>query len=54
LGSPEREAMIRAASEAQMIMLIVGTCALVPCLAWMALLKNLRLSEHENEKGLQA
>jgi hypothetical protein len=54
LGSPEREAMIRAASEAQMIMLIVGTCALVPCLAWMALLKNLRLSEHGNEKGLQA
>jgi hypothetical protein len=54
LGSPEREAMIRAASEAQMIMLIVGTCALVPCLAWMALLKNLKLSEHGNEKGLQA
>jgi hypothetical protein len=53
LGSPEREAMIRAASEAQMIMLIVGTCALVPCLAWVALLKNLRLGEHKFEKGLQ-
>jgi hypothetical protein len=52
-GSPEREAMIAAASDAQKIMLIVGTCALLPCLAWVALLKNHRLSEHKSGKGLQ-
>jgi hypothetical protein len=52
-GSPEREAMIHAASDAQKIMLIVGTCALLPCIAWVAMLKNNRLSEHKPGKGLK-
>jgi hypothetical protein len=52
--TPERQAIIRAYSDAQKVMVIVGTCALVPCFIWVAMLKNNRLSEHKSRKGLQA
>lgn len=51
--SPERQAVVRAYSEAQKIMVIVGTCALLPCLIWVAMLKKYRMSEHKERKGLQ-
>ncbi|KAF1942370.1 siderophore iron transporter mirB [Clathrospora elynae] len=53
-GSPERDAIIRAYADAQKLMVIVGTCALVPCFLWVFMLKNYRMSEHKNRKGLQA
>jgi hypothetical protein len=53
-GSPERDAIIHAYTDAQKIMVIVGTVALVPCFIWVAMLKNNRLSEHKSRKGLQA
>ncbi|KAJ4365004.1 hypothetical protein N0V83_008620 [Neocucurbitaria cava] len=54
MDSLERQAVIRAYSDAQKIMLIVGTCALVPCFLWVGMLKNYRMSEHQQRKGLQA
>lgn len=53
-GSSEREAVIRAYGDAQKIMLIVGICALMPCFLWICMLKNYRLSEHMNRRGVQA
>ncbi|EOA92288.1 uncharacterized protein SETTUDRAFT_84837 [Exserohilum turcica Et28A] len=53
-GSTEREAVVRAFADAQKVMVIFGTCALVPCLVWVAMLKNARMSEHKARKGLQA
>ncbi|KAF1839176.1 siderophore iron transporter mirB [Decorospora gaudefroyi] len=53
-GSPEREALIKAFADAQKTMLIVGTCALVPCFVWVAMLKNSRMSDRMARKGLQA
>jgi len=52
--SPERQAVVRAYGDAQKIMVIVGTCALVPCFLWVVMLKNYRMSEHKVRKGLQA
>lgn len=52
--SLERQAVARAYGDAQRLMLIVGTCALVPCFLWVAMLKNYRMSEHVARKGLQA
>ncbi|KAF2035664.1 MFS general substrate transporter [Setomelanomma holmii] len=53
-GTPERQAIVRAYGDAQKVMVVVGTCALVPCFLWVALLKNNRLSAHPERKGLQA
>ncbi|CAO2658528.1 Nn.00g062510.m01.CDS01 [Neocucurbitaria sp. VM-36] len=52
--SPERQAVVRAYGDAQKIMIIVGTCALLPCFLWVAMIKNYRMSEHKQRKGLQA
>jgi hypothetical protein len=52
--SPERQAVVGAYADAQRIMVIVGTCALLPCFLWVAMLKNYRMSEHKQRKGLQA
>lgn len=52
--SPERQAVVRAYGDAQKTMLVVGTCALVPCFLWVAMLKNYRMSERDQRKGLQA
>ncbi|EUC46935.1 hypothetical protein COCMIDRAFT_91631 [Bipolaris oryzae ATCC 44560] len=52
--SPERQAVVRAFADTQKTMVIFGTCALVPCLVWVAMLKNSRMSEHKARKGLQA
>lgn len=43
-NSPERQAVVRAYGDVQNIMLLVGMGALVPCLVWMFMLKNHRLS----------
>lgn len=53
-GSPEREAVVRAFGDAQKAMVILGTCALVPCLVWAAMLKNARMSDSKARRGLQA
>ncbi|RAR05208.1 siderophore iron transporter mirb [Stemphylium lycopersici] len=53
-GTPEREAVVMAFADAQKVMVIFGTCALVPCLVWVAMLKNSRMSEQKARKGLQA
>jgi hypothetical protein len=53
-GSPERQAVIHAFADTQKAMVIFGTCALVPCLLWAAMLKNSRMSEHKARRGLQA
>lgn len=52
--TPERQAVVRAYGDAQRLMVIVGTVALVPCFLWVYMLKNYRLSEHRERKGLQA
>lgn len=52
--SPERQAVVRAFADTQKTMVIFGTCTLVPCLVWVAMLKNSRMSEHKARKGLQA
>jgi hypothetical protein len=54
MGSPEREATIKAYADAQKIMMIAGTCALVPCFLWVAMLKNYRLSQQRQRKGILA
>ncbi|KAF1921993.1 major facilitator superfamily domain-containing protein [Ampelomyces quisqualis] len=54
MGSPEREATIAAFGDAQKIMAVVAVCSLVPCLAWVFMLKNIRLSDHRRTAGLQA
>jgi hypothetical protein len=54
MGSVERTATIKAFGDAQKVMVIVATCALVPCLLWTAMLKNIRLSQHRRERGLHA
>jgi hypothetical protein len=53
-STPERQAIVRAYGDAQRLMLIAGTCALVPCFLWVYMLKNYRLSEHKERKGLMA
>ncbi|KAF2625465.1 MFS general substrate transporter [Macroventuria anomochaeta] len=50
--SPERQAVVRAYGDAQRLMVIVGTCALVPCILWVAMLKDYKLSERGARKGL--
>ncbi|KAF2021260.1 siderophore iron transporter mirB [Aaosphaeria arxii CBS 175.79] len=50
--SPARQAVVRAYGDAQRIMVIVGTCVLVPCLLWVYMLKNYSLSEHKDRKGI--
>jgi hypothetical protein len=52
--TPERQAIVRAYGDAQRLMVIAGTCALVPCFLWVYMLKNYRLSEHRERKGLMA
>jgi hypothetical protein len=49
--SPERQAIVRAYGDAQKIMVIVGTCALVPCFLWVIMLKNYRLSGTRRERA---
>lgn len=50
--SPERQAVVRAYGDAQRLMVIVGTCALVPCILWVYMLKDYKLSERSTRKGL--
>ncbi|KAH7357610.1 major facilitator superfamily domain-containing protein [Pyrenochaeta sp. MPI-SDFR-AT-0127] len=52
--SLEYQAVVSAYGDVQKLMLIVATCALVPCFLWVAMLKNYRMSEHAARKGLQA
>lgn len=54
MGSEEREATIKAYADAQKVMLTIAVCSLVPCLLWVALLRNNRLSQHQRRPGLQA
>ncbi|KAJ4298920.1 hypothetical protein N0V90_004163 [Kalmusia sp. IMI 367209] len=51
-NSPERQAIVRAYGDAQRLMVIVGTCAWVPCFVWVFMLKNYRLSQHKDRKGV--
>lgn len=50
--SAERQAVVRAYGDAQRLMVIVGTCALVPYILWVAMLKDHKLSERGARKGL--
>ncbi|KAH6639773.1 major facilitator superfamily domain-containing protein [Boeremia exigua] len=50
--SAERQAVVRAYGDAQRLMIIVGTCALVPCIVWVAMLNDYKLSERGTRKGL--
>ncbi|UPX16878.1 uncharacterized protein EKO05_0007261 [Ascochyta rabiei] len=50
--SPERQAVVRAYRDAQRLMVIVRTCALVPYILWVAILKEYELSERGARKGL--
>ena len=52
--SPERQAVVHAYGDAQKIMVIIGTATFIPCFLWMLMLKNYRMSEHQQRKGLQA
>ncbi|KAF2000345.1 MFS general substrate transporter [Amniculicola lignicola CBS 123094] len=51
-GSVVRDAIIHAYGDAQKLMVITGTCAMVPCLIWVLMLKNYKLSEVPARKGL--
>ncbi|RMJ19350.1 hypothetical protein CDV36_000936 [Fusarium kuroshium] len=51
-GSPEREAIVKAYGETQKVMLIASVVALAGPIAWITLMKNHRLSEREQTKGL--
>ena len=51
-ASPQRQAVVRAYGDAQRLMVIFGTCALVPCIVWVAMLKDYKLSERGARKGL--
>lgn len=52
--SLERQAVVRAYCDGQRVMLIFGTCAFLPCLIWVAMLKNYRMSEHTTRRGTQS
>ncbi|KAM0433478.1 hypothetical protein ACHAPT_004358 [Fusarium lateritium] len=51
-GSPERDAIVKAYGETQKVMLIASVVALAGPVAWILLMKNHRLSEKEQTKGL--
>ncbi|KAJ3464739.1 hypothetical protein MRS44_009525 [Fusarium solani] len=51
-GSPERDAIVKAYGETQKVMLIASVVALAGPIAWITLMKNHRLSEREQTKGL--
>jgi MFS family permease len=51
-GSPEREAIVRAYGETQKVMLIASLVALVGPILWISLMKNHRLSERGQTKGM--
>lgn len=53
IGSPERTATIAAFGDAQRVMVIIATCSLLPCFLWISMLRNNRLSQHQ-QRGLQA
>lgn len=50
--SVERQAIVKAYGDAQKLMVITGTCALLPCIIWVLMLKNHKLSGHSERKGL--
>ncbi|KAH7135230.1 siderophore iron transporter mirB [Dendryphion nanum] len=51
-GSSARQAVVQAYADVQLLMVITGTCALLPCLLWTMMLKNYKLSEHPSRKGV--
>ncbi|KAF6805734.1 siderophore iron transporter mirb [Colletotrichum sojae] len=52
VGTPERDAIIRAYGETQKIMIIASLVSLVGSAVWVCLLKNHRLSERQQTKGV--
>lgn len=52
VGTPERTAIIQAYGETQKIMLIASVASLVPCFLWVALMKNHRLADKHQTKGV--
>ncbi|KAI5779828.1 siderophore iron transporter-like protein [Geopyxis carbonaria] len=51
-GSPEREAIIAAYSVTQRYMVIAGTCVMVLSFVWVAIWRDIRVSDIRNTKGL--
>ncbi|KAH6880516.1 major facilitator superfamily domain-containing protein [Thelonectria olida] len=51
-GTPEREAIVKAYGETQKVMLIASLVALVGPILWIGLMKNHRLSERDQTKGM--
>lgn len=51
VGTPERDAIIRAYGETQKVMIIASLVALVGSVLWVALMKNHRLSDKQQTKG---
>lgn len=52
MGTPERDAIIRAYGETQKIMIIASLVALVGSIVWVSLMKNHRLSDKQQTKGV--
>ncbi|KAI1081339.1 MFS general substrate transporter [Whalleya microplaca] len=52
VGTPARDAIIHAYAETQKVMLIAATVALVGPIIWVSLMKNNRLGDREQTKGL--
>ncbi|KAJ0270635.1 hypothetical protein COL940_011538 [Colletotrichum noveboracense] len=52
VGTPERDAIVRAYGETQKIMIIASLVALVGSIIWVSLMKNHRLSDKQQTKGV--
>lgn len=51
-GTPERDAIVKAYGETQKIMLIASLSSLAGPIVWVLMMKNHRLSEREQTKGV--
>ncbi|KAI8186041.1 Siderophore iron transporter [Colletotrichum sp. SAR 10_65] len=52
VGTPERDAIIRAYGETQKIMIIASLVALIGSIVWVSLMRNHRLSDKQQTKGV--
>ncbi|CZS98016.1 related to siderophore iron transporter mirB [Rhynchosporium agropyri] len=50
--SPVRQAVVEAYGDTQRLMVITGLVTLLPCIIWIMMIKNFKLSEHKQNGGL--
>jgi len=50
--SPVRQAIVSAYGDTQKLMVITGLVTLLPCIIWILMIKNFKLSEHKQNGGL--